>query len=81
MANVYTCVGTRMVDFKGSDGSQVNGMNLFFTYEDPNIQGVGVDKVFVSAKRMMELSFVPAIGAACQLSYNKYGKVSDITAV
>lgn len=34
---MYTLVGTKNVDFKGSDGAQVNGMNLYFTYEDPEV--------------------------------------------
>ena len=78
MENIYTCVGMRSVSFKGSDGNQVDGTNLFFTYEDEHIQGVGVEKVFIPSKRFMKLSFVPSVGSACELFYNKYGKVADI---
>ena len=76
--NIYTLVGTRDVSFKGSDGNQVEGVNLFFTFEDTHIRGVGVEKVFVPSKRFMQLSYVPEIGSTCELFYNKYGKVSDI---
>lgn len=75
---IYTCVGYRSVSFKGSDGNQVEGTNFFFTYEDSYITGLGVDKVFIPSKRLHDLSFVPDIGASCELFYNKYGKVADI---
>lgn len=78
MENVYTCVGTRNVDFKGSDGNQVSGVQLFLTFEADNIDGVGVEKVFVASNRLMKLSYIPQIGSQCELFYNKYGKVQDI---
>lgn len=81
MADVFTLVGMKDVDFKGQDGSQVKGWNLFFTYSDKYITGVGVDKIFVSDKKFSEVSFMPEIGKECRLLYNKYGKVADIVKV
>lgn len=81
MGTVYRCVGIRNVDFKGSDGNQVSGVNLFLTYEDKNITGVGTEKVFLASSRFSALSFVPAVGSDCELIYNKYGKVADISPV
>ncbi len=79
--NIYECIGIRRVNFRGSDGNQVDGYNLFLTYEDENIEGFGCEKVFVPANRFMQLSYVPKVGSSCELFYNKYGKVSDIGAV
>ena len=50
MNDVYELVGMRSVDFTGSgDGKRVEGMNLYLTYEDGHIEGVGTDKVFVTS--------------------------------
>lgn len=82
MNDVYELVGMRSVDFTGSgDGKRVEGMNLYLTYEDGHIEGVGTEKVFVTSKRFDSLSFVPEIGARCRLLYNKYGKIADIVPV
>lgn len=78
MNTIYTCIGYRSVSFKGSDGNQVEGTNFFFTYEDSYITGLGVEKVFIPASRLHYMSFVPDVGATCELFYNKYGKVADI---
>lgn len=75
---MYTLVGIRQVSFKGSDGSQVSGTNLFFTYPDPNVEGLATERVFVSAERLMKLDFIPKLGGECALVYNKYGKVANI---
>lgn len=79
--NVYTCIGLRSVNFKGSDGNQVEGYNIFLTFEDKHIEGLGCEKVFVPMQRFIGMSFIPKVGSSCTLSYNKYGKVQDIDAV
>lgn len=66
MNDVYELVGIRGVSFAGSDGKQVEGTNLYLTYEDDYIDGVGTEKVFVTSKRFNSLSFVPEIGARCR---------------
>lgn len=75
---MYTLVGMKDSDFMGSDGKQVNGVNLYFTYEDENVKGVATERVFVHSDRFLKLSFVPELGGACDLRYNKYGKIKDI---
>ena len=75
---IYTLVGMRRVNFKGQDGKSVDGWNLFFEYEDPNITGFGTEKIFISAAKFNEVSFMPEMGNRCQLMYNKFGKVADI---
>lgn len=78
MNDVFTLVGMRNVNFKGSDGNTVDGVNLFFTYEDEHINGCGTEKVFIPSKKFCELSFVPVVGSPCVIRYNRYGKVGDI---
>ena len=68
---MYTLVGTKDLDFMGSDGKQLNGVNLFF-------RGVATERVFVHSDRFLKLSFMPEIGGSCDLRYDKYGKIRDI---
>lgn len=75
---MYTLVGMKDSGFTGSDGKQVNGVNLYFTYEDEKVNGVATERVFVHSDRFLKLSFMPEIGGRCDLRYNKYGKISDI---
>ena len=82
METIYTLVGRRNASFKGStDGKQIDGVYLWLSYEARNVEGVAVDKIFVSSGRVMDMSFFPEIGQQCVLYFNKYGKVADICAV
>lgn len=74
----FKCIGIRQVDFKGNDGNQVSGLNLWLSYEDPHVDGVAVDKIFIPLSRVPRLTFVPDVGASCRVVYNKFGKVHDI---
>ena len=75
---MYTLVGMKDSEFKGSDGIKVSGVNLYFTYADEKVEGVATERVFVHSDRLLKLSFMPEIGGECDLRYNKYGKISDI---
>lgn len=76
--DVYTLVGIRNSSFDGKDGSPVTGVTLHFTYPQDSVEGVAVERVFVVSKRFSKLSFVPEIGSACVLRWNKFGKLEDI---
>lgn len=75
---VYELVGIRKTDFTGSQGENVSGYNLYFTYEDDKIDGLGVNRVFVSQRLYSQLTYLPDLGKRCQILYNRYGKVADI---
>lgn len=75
---IYTLVGMRNVDYTNKNGKHVQGWNLYFTYEDPRIAGVGVEDVYIGKRYFDSLSFVPELGHSCQLVYNKFGDLSDI---
>lgn len=74
---VYECIGLRSVQFTGSDGKDISGVTFWLSYKDDHIEGVGVEKFFVSAARVSDLTFVPSVGSKCDVRFNKYGKVSD----
>lgn len=76
---IYTLVGYRYVDFTTQDNKSFKGLKLFFTYENENIQGVGVDTVnyFKSDWQSLDLD----VGSEYQVFYNRYGKVGEIRKV
>lgn len=72
----YKVIGYRTVRFKGQDGSDVDGINLYFTYPEDYVTGVACDKVFLSRHKFPDLEF--SIGDTFMIQYNKYGKVAGI---
>lgn len=74
---MYKLIGIREVDFKGSDGKQIEGFNLWLSYEDEHIDGVGVEKVFIPKSRVVEFTCMPDLGDEVEIRYNRYGKVAD----
>lgn len=46
--DVIQIVGFQDMEFKGSDGSQISGMKIYFTFEPENdeIRGVCADSAF-----------------------------------
>lgn len=78
---VYKVVGMRTVNFKGTDGNQINGTNLFCTYEDCNVEGLATEKFFIPMQKFMKMSFIPKVGSSCEIIFNRYGKIADIAKV
>ena len=52
---MYTLVGMKDSEFKGSDGIKVSGVNLYFTYADEKVEGVATERVFVHSDRFLKL--------------------------
>lgn len=82
MANVK-CIGWRESNFTGKGGEFVEGANYFFStpIDKKYGDGVAVERVFISANKMKQLTFNPVCGDECIILYNKYGKVADIRSV
>lgn len=76
MSNLYKVVGRRYTEFDTRDGNHIKGYSVFLQYSDPNIEGVGTDRVFVSDEKFRASPF--KVGANVDLVYNKYGKVQAI---
>lgn len=70
-------VGYRKSAFTATDtGERISGYNLYLTYADGNIEGVGTERVFLSDKRLG--GYLPRVGDQLELVYNRYGKVSEV---
>lgn len=72
-------VGIKKVDFKGKDGSQVNGFNIYYAYEDDHTEGSACDRMFLSPKRFQEFGI--GVGAKYEAYYNRFGKIDSMRAV
>lgn len=77
----YKVLGVQLVDFKGKDGSPVQGTKLYCSYEEESefLQGEKVETLFFSKMRFGSLDVVP--GDHLAVSYNRYGKVDDFSVV
>ena len=71
-------VGYRKASFTAQDtGEVISGCNLYFTYTNPNVQGLGVERVFASDRKLA--GYVPVIGDEVQVFYNKYGRLESLS--
>lgn len=69
-------MGVKKVDFKGKDGKQLQGFNVYFAYKDEHIDGSGCDRIFLSPARFAEFAVVP--GHHYDAYYNRYGKIDSM---
>lgn len=76
-------IGFRRVDFAGTDGKQVTGYTVFcaFPIRSDSGVGTGVDKIFLSDRKLAECQYMPALDDEINVSYNRYGKVDYIALV
>lgn len=77
-----TVVGMRTYSMKGDDGRDYNGITFHCTgAEVPPTEGAGVltYKFSLSSRILGELEEVPGVGDVISPSYNRYGKVDDIS--
>lgn len=70
-------VGTRAVQFSDDrDGRTVSGVSFYYTMLDERVEGEMAGKFFLSAQRLQDQPYVPAVGDECFIDYDRYGKVS-----
>lgn len=75
-------IGVRFLDFKGSDGKMISGVNIWATEERKNVDGVVAEKFFFSSQNLNYMGINPSdivVGAHMTVMYNRYGKVAECT--
>lgn len=72
-------IGYQNMEFKGDKGEEVKGMQVFLG-EDITKDGDGmrVTKIWLTPKKLEELSVQIALGVEVDVVYNRYGKVADL---
>lgn len=71
-------LGTKEVSFTAKDGSEIEGMTIYFSYGDPKVNGVAADKMFLRNEKLRGLEWSPKVGDEFQPLYNRYGKVDTV---
>lgn len=72
-------VGKATMKFKGTDGNEVSGTNLYVVYDDNYTEGKRTDKLFVSDRLCSNVTYFPKVGDEICVDFNRWGKISNIT--
>ena len=73
-----TIIGLRTSSFKGNDGEQVSGKNIYFTEPIENGEGLSAERVFLTFERLAKCAYDPKVGDEIHVEYNRFGKCSGI---
>lgn len=65
------------VNFKGNNGEEISGTNLFVAFNDENVEGVRTEKFFV--KDNISLPENIKINCNLNIEFNYKGKIEMIT--
>ena len=78
-------VGIKQSNFKPKDGDdEITGYNIYCTYpldEDKGGGGLGVERLYVTDKKLENCGYDPEIGDEIRVNYNRFGKVQSVEAV
>lgn len=74
--NEMQVVGIRKSRFKGNDGEDVTGFNVYVTFEMAGVDGMAADRLFVMPNKFVN-GAVPKPGDIVVVYYNRFGKVQS----
>ena len=73
-----TIIGVRSSSFKGDDGEQVTGKNIYFTEPLNKGDGLSAGRVFLTTDKLLKCQYDPKVGDEVHIEYNRYGKCSGV---
>lgn len=76
-----TVVGLRSVDFVNDNGRAVKGYSVYYTMDDPDVNGMMASKLFVKHARWDGLRVKPVPGSTYMVFYDRYGRVANFELV
>lgn len=76
---MYEVIGIQHRKYTNKQGREVEGYNLFVTYEEKEVNGLACMREWV-APDVMEDSGV-SVGDSVDLNYNRYGRICSIKSV
>lgn len=80
--NELRVIGIKKSSFTAKDtGELIEGCNIWLSYESKNIEGIGVDRIFLTQSKLANCGWIPKVGDTVSLRYNRYGKVEDVECV
>lgn len=70
-------LGIKRISYdRKKDGQHIEGIEIHYTYQAKNIEGLGVETAFVGQTIVEEAGMVPRPGDEIKLSYNRFGRVN-----
>lgn len=74
-----TVIGYKESKFKGEDGTEITGMNIYCSYPiNKGGEGVACERLYVTDAKLERCGYVPSVGDSVVVQYNKFGKVASI---
>lgn len=74
---MYKVIGIQHRKYTNKSGKEVEGYNLFLTYEDKAVNGLGALREWVNPDTMEESML--NVGDECELMYNRWGRIERIS--
>lgn len=72
-------IGVQPTEFTTTSGVLVHGWNVWFSESRKGVDGVAVERVFISDRVSNDSNFIPHVGDVVEtFAYNKYGRLSRI---
>ena len=71
-------LGIQKVSYVSKQNKQVEGTSLHVCYPDDNVEGMAVDKIYISKSTNINNLPLVKLNAEIDLRYNKYGKIESI---
>lgn len=76
-----TVIGYRRVDMQDERGKPINGHSLFVAFPSNGVEGQESCKLFCSDNLAIDTKFVPKVGGAVNIEFNRYGRLGSISNV
>lgn len=76
---MYKVIGIQHRKYTNKSGKEVEGYNLFLTYEDKAVNGLGALREWVNPETMEESML--NVGDDCELMYNRWGRIERISVI
>lgn len=83
MIDYTKIVGVSNVEFTTEDGKTITGTTIYYTepLEPERGQGCFAGKLFLSAAKLVALTYTPAVGQEVELLFDRNGKVKAVNVV
>lgn len=73
----FEVLGIQEISYVNKAGKPVNGVNLHVSFEQKNVNGVAVDKLYISKAKYQDMPMVQ-VGDNIKVMYNRWGSVESI---
>lgn len=71
-------LGVRVLNFTDEKGNQIQGVNVYVSFPEDNVQGEMTDKLFLSLNKFESICEVIKPGDEIEVTYNRFGKISKV---